>query len=104
MAEKKVLLCLIKRKYRCPTWGFRSIQGDSPKNLAPGVRLYRGLYTIDFGKSPPIPRREGAGHFVDTCIILHNNNITHDIIIYITRALRAHTPRAMIVYAHYFEE
>ena len=36
MAEEKVLLCL---RYRCPTWGFRSIQGDSPKNLAPGVRL-----------------------------------------------------------------
>ena len=27
------------------------MQGDSPKNLAPGVRLY----TIDIGKSPPIP-------------------------------------------------
>ena len=64
MAEKKVLLCLIKRKYRCPTWGFRSIQGDSPKNLAPGVRLY----TIDFGKSPPIPGRGGVGHFIDTRI------------------------------------
>ena len=64
MVEKKVLLCLIKRKYRCPTWGFRSIQGDSPKNLAPGVRLY----TIDFGKSPPIPGRGGVGHFIDTCI------------------------------------
>ena len=57
MAEEKVLLCLIKRRYRCPTWGFRSIQGDSPKNVALGVRLY----TIDFGKSPPISGRGGVG-------------------------------------------
>ena len=57
MMEKKVLLCLLKRRCRCPAWEFRSMQGDSPKNLALGVHLY----TIDFGKSPPMPGGGGGG-------------------------------------------
>ena len=64
-----------KRKFYCVH------TGDSPKNLAPGVRLS----IIYIGKSPPMPGRGEVGHFIDTRIIGASDTIItyYNIAIYV---------------------